>query len=136
MGKKIEVPVGSQFGYWTVTGEPVKVRNRPFFLFFFVCGKEKLISAVTLRNGSSKSCGCMRSEILKEKFQTVDFNTYPMRPGLQFGNWTVIGRAVLKNKRHYSHCRCVCGTERDVLNINLRSGRSASCGCRVKKQPE
>lgn len=27
------------------------------------------------------------------------------------------------------HCRCDCGNEVDVLSINLRAGKSQSCGC-------
>lgn len=31
------------------------------------CGKEKILSSVRLINGNTKSCGCLRSEIQKEK---------------------------------------------------------------------
>ena len=27
------------------------------------------------------------------------------------------------------HCRCDCGREVDVLSINLRAGKTRSCGC-------
>lgn len=32
------------------------------------------------------------------------------------------------------HCICDCGTERAVLGNDLRSGKSASCGCTIDKQ--
>ena len=52
-----------------------------------------------------------------------------------FGRWTVIN---ITNKRTSSqgiiwHCRCECGTERDVDGYLLRSGQSKSCGCLQKE---
>ena len=48
--------------------------------------------------------------------------------GRTFGYWTV-----LKKIGRYSGtrvlCRCVCGTEKEVLKANLLNGRSRSCGC-------
>lgn len=51
-------------------------------------------------------------------------------PGDVVGRWTVIGKA--PSDRHgyvRMHCRCACGTERDVLAFTLRNGSSSSCGC-------
>jgi hypothetical protein len=47
--------------------------------------------------------------------------------GQQFGLWKVLNRA---SSTHY-HCRCECGTERNVAQQNLRSGASRSCGARA-----
>ena len=54
--------------------------------------------------------------------------------GMQFGRWTVLYRAddyICRNgkKRVMWHCRCVCGTERDVDAHSLKRGLSKSCGC-------
>lgn len=45
--------------------------------------------------------------------------------GEQFGRWTVIECI----NQFDCKCRCICGTERHVIPINLTSGRSRSCGC-------
>lgn len=42
----------------------------------------------------------------------------------KFGKWTA-----LKDKGSKYLCRCDCGTERDVLKVNLIKGTSKSCGC-------
>jgi hypothetical protein len=42
----------------------------------------------------------------------------------QFGKWTVI----LRSGTRWT-CICECGTARDVLHRDLKSGRSRSCGC-------
>lgn len=54
--------------------------------------------------------------------------------GKRFGRWTVIGEAephvTPKGfKRTFWHCKCDCGTERDVSGCSLRNGDSKSCGC-------
>lgn len=53
--------------------------------------------------------------------------------GRRFGYWTVIS-FTRRNKTgmHYWLCRCDCGTERDVLSAQLRTGGSKSCGCLQK----
>lgn len=59
--------------------------------------------------------------------------------GMRFGRWLVISaatsrfyrdksKASLVERKHW-HCRCDCGTERDVSELNLKNGRSAGCGC-------
>ena len=55
--------------------------------------------------------------------------------GQRFGRWTVIN---ITDKRTSSrgiiwHCKCDCGTEKDVDGYLLRSGQSKSCGCLQKE---
>ena len=50
--------------------------------------------------------------------------------GQRFGAWTVIGFAGANgNGQTCWHCRCDCGTERDVVAQTLREGLTKSCGC-------
>lgn len=44
----------------------------------------------------------------------------------KFGLWTVLYKAP---KNNYWHCKCECGTEKDVFMGSLKSGQSKSCGC-------
>lgn len=54
--------------------------------------------------------------------------------GKKFGNWTVLGPAVVTNKRHPKwNCLCKCGTRRPVFAQSLRSGASKGCGCTVAR---
>ena len=50
----------------------------------------------------------------------------------RFGAWTVIERAPNKNNLVYWHCKCDCGTERDVRSASLIAGLSTNCGCQRK----
>ena len=56
--------------------------------------------------------------------------------GQQFGEWTVLFKSnkKMKNRSTYWHCRCSCGTEKDVNGANLRNGASTNCGCKRKGQ--
>lgn len=46
--------------------------------------------------------------------------------GKKFGKWTVIRRS---NRKGYWFCRCECGTEKDVAQSSLTTGKTKCCGC-------
>lgn len=55
--------------------------------------------------------------------------------GQKFGRWTALYKCdYKKGKDTLWHCRCDCGTERDVRTKQLRNGRSKSCGCYAREQ--
>jgi hypothetical protein len=79
------------------------------------CGNEKIVSTSTLNSGSTKSCGCIKSENLI---------------GKRFGKLTVIGRAENDKHKHIGWiCKCECGNEKIVSTSSLNSGSTKSCGC-------
>ena len=52
----------------------------------------------------------------------------------KFGKWLVLEKAARKKgERIKWKCQCDCGTIKDVSGTALRSGKSQSCGCRVKE---
>lgn len=56
MGSK----VGLTYGHWTITGEAERISGDLRYPCECRCGTRRLVSAITLRNGSSTSCGCLR----------------------------------------------------------------------------
>lgn len=61
--------IGKKFSKLTVVKE-VETRNgRRYFLCKCDCGKEKEIMMTHLNNGSTKSCGCILKEFIKEKLK-------------------------------------------------------------------
>ena len=51
--------------------------------------------------------------------------------GQRFGRLTVIERAENPNDRHTKWlCRCDCGENYVAYGINLKAGRTTSCGCK------
>ena len=91
------------------------------------CGNETIVRGTSLRNGHTRSCGCVHSEAA----MGIGLDDIT---GQKFGRWTVLyenGR--LKEPRGRLvplwHCRCDCGEERDLRAGTLKSGLSLSCGC-------
>jgi hypothetical protein len=64
--KTISIPTGSEFDRWTTIGELYYAHHYKqrslFVLCRCVCGTERPVLAYTLRNGTSRSCGCIISE--------------------------------------------------------------------------
>ena len=60
---------GKKIGRWTVTSEFVKKNKKTVhWLCVCDCGNKKYVWTVSLRNGDSLSCGCLRKEINKDRF--------------------------------------------------------------------
>ena len=65
MGKLMRkpLPVGSKFGRWTTIAETFVVGGRKLYVRCRCeCGNEAEPAVCTLRNGRSRSCGCIRAE--------------------------------------------------------------------------
>lgn len=61
--------------------------------------------------------------------------TFDDLTGKTFGNWTVLGKGSVRNKKTYWTCRCSCEkhTIRDVYGYSLKRGASTSCDCLKRK---
>lgn len=61
MSKKKEKTsiIGTVYGYWTVMGEFTQ-NNTPYFQCRCKCGIERAVAAISLRNGHSTNCGCVK----------------------------------------------------------------------------
>lgn len=53
--------LGQKFGKLTVIGESAKTNREARWLCLCECGKEKSILSSTLKNGNTRSCGCLRN---------------------------------------------------------------------------
>ncbi len=84
------------------------------------CGNECDVAASSLKNGHTKSCGCLRHEDLT---------------GQRFGSLTAI-RPTEKRRRGAVVwvCLCDCGNECEVGADLLKQGCTKSCGCQSKKR--
>lgn len=56
--------------------------------------------------------------------------------GALYGRWTVIDNTPYAPGRRERACRvrCTCGNEKTLRASNLRSGKSTSCGCKVRER--
>jgi len=87
------------------------------------CGNSCDVFAASLRNGHSKSCGCLHRE-KTSKGNTID------RRGQRFGRLVVVeqaGRTLSGEVRWL--CKCDCGGTTTPSGTALRRQESKSCGC-------
>lgn len=91
------------------------------------CGNIKIVSSSALRskNHSTKSCGCLKREMLRK-------NLFIDLTGQIFNRLKVIeldeNRSSSKNGTWWI-CECICENIVSVKSPSLRNGRTQSCGC-------
>ena len=94
------------------------------------CGKTYTVLGCSLKNGNTRSCGCLNVESARKRKAFHDVS------GQKFGRLT----AISESGRNISgvitwHCHCECGNDSHVSIHALMSGHTRSCGCLAKIKP-
>ena len=125
---KVKNMIDQKFGRLTVIERRgSNKRGDALWLCKCDCGNEIIVKGSNLRNGTTKSCGCLHKEKASEL-------TYKNIIGQKFCRLTVIEEKG-KNK-HGSYmwlCQCDCGNKIIIDGASLRSGHTKSCGCLQKE---
>lgn len=120
--KKIDL-TGNVYGRLTVIaddGSRTKT-GRVLWLCECSCGNKVHIQSQNLKNGRTKSCGCLNEEKKRERYKDLS-NT-------ETDNFKIIDKAYSKNQRVWWNCICKhCGAS-VILNSNLIDHQT-SCGCK------
>lgn len=116
---------GKKFGKLTVIHREDNKNGKPMWLCQCECGNRKIIAGSHLREGVTKSCGCLYSE------SALNIS------GNKFGKLTA-KKPVGKNKKGQIIwlCKCDCGKMCEIPSSSLVSGNSKSCGCSRRKNGE
>lgn len=125
---------GQKFGRLLVLEEaqkPEGVKGREtYWKCLCDCGNIKIVRGVNLRNGHTKSCGCLQ----KEKTSNMRKRDITNQ---RFGHLVALYPNGLDDNQHYLwHCKCDCGKECDVNISNLTGGLVKSCGCQWHNSAE
>ena len=121
-----------KFGKLTVlkrTEKPahIKTGREAYWLCQCDCGNQIVVRGVNLRNGNTKSCGCLQKE------KTSQLRKKQLK-GQRFGKLLVIEEAGRTNDgRVLWKCQCDCGKNIEVITSNLTGGKTTSCGCNRQK---
>lgn len=94
------------------------------------CGNKVNVIGIAIKNRTTKSCGCLQRERIREK-NINDTNTSDLT-GQRFGKLVVIGFSKSEKRQRFWKCRCDCGNTHEVSTAKLRSGEVISCGCKRK----
>lgn len=121
--------VGLTFGKWKVLKvDKSKPRN---YICRCECGTIKSVFSGSLKQGTSKNCGCLRIQNSKEKSKENAKNHI----GEKYGKLVILSYELRQNGYYYQ-CKCDCGNEIIVSGKNLFSGATISCGCANSKANE
>ena len=115
---------GQRFGKLVVT--EYLGGNGCNYLCICDCGGSSKPSAANLRDGESKSCGCMRGQPGCPKRHLVQL-------GQRFGKLVVVGTLPNRHTSKVYLCVCDCGNQCAAKTGHLRAGSKKSCGCLVKE---
>lgn len=134
MGRLIDL-TGKKFGRLTVLerDNSIDTKKGAFWICKCSCGNKKSISSRALREGVTKSCGCLNKEIIS---MPKDLS---YMVGKRFGRLTIIKRVENHitpsgQKKVMWLCQCDCGNKTTVSSQDLKSGHTKSCGCLPTKQ--
>ena len=130
MGRPVEDLTGQKFGRLTVIerdmGKPRGQGKSAYWICQCQCGNIKSVRTDKLRNGDTRSCGCLQQET-RGKVNLINLT------GHQFGRLTVLERdfskPIGKSCPAYWICKCQCGNIVSVRSDHLRDKTTSSCGC-------
>lgn len=94
------------------------------------CGNEYFSIITNLKNGSTKSCGCLQEEnYINLKMDA--YNKAKENIGLKFGRLEIInvGDTQESDGSFLYHCLCDCGNFHTATITNMKRGQVKSCGC-------
>lgn len=134
MSKVIDL-TGQKFNHWTVL-ERAKNNHKGQAMWKCQCDCEertiKEVESYSLRSGASKSCGCLQ----RKKASETNFKDIK---GQKFGHLTVLELAGKdKHRKLLWKCQCDCEAQTIITTrgVDLRSGKTFSCGCISSKGEE
>jgi hypothetical protein len=115
---------GEKFNRLTVLSEAPKLAGNPRrrVTAQCECGTIKDYAMGQIRNGYTKSCGCIKSEPSPCRADVT---------GLKFGRLTILSDAPHRegNANRRIVAKCECGSTGEYFLMALKSGETKSCGC-------
>lgn len=119
---------GLVFNRWTVLDRDYeKKAKNTYWICQCECGVIKSIIGLSLKKGTSKSCGCLIKD-------SKPSNVFIKLKNIKFGKLKVLNNYIRKGKKDtlYWECICECGNYLFVETYSLTSGHTKSCGCLKK----
>lgn len=128
MSKKLNL-INQKFGKLLVIKELPSQNGRSYWECLCDCGNIINVIGKNLKNGNTKSCGCLQKE-KASKLNSKDLTNK------RFGKLLVVKKAQNNKKEIFWDCVCDCGSNISVSTHNLTSGNTQSCGCIKSKGEE
>ena len=141
--------VGKRFGRLTAIRPTGEVKSESMVWECLCdCGNTAFVIQRSLKSGSTKSCGCLRSERGRARAAGLNLTQIPRKKpkpalrngkdlsGQRFGKLTVI-QPTEERKRHRViwECKCDCGNTVKFSAVQLTTIKNISCGCERVQNP-
>ena len=132
------INIGDRFGRLVVKyrdHEPHTEEGVVYWMCQCDCGKEVAVKTKSLKNGNTRSCGCLNDEVRRERIVKWNEEHAPEMVGRTSGWLTVIRPATDKETIGrpkgigYWYCECRCGNHHIVGTSDFNVGKVQSCGC-------
>jgi hypothetical protein len=126
--------IGDKYARLTIIAKPFIQKHASYVDCRCVCGTKRTIRVRHLKTGKTRSCGCLRKEVVGRGAKEL----YPIRIGDKYGKLTILEKGwryftdVNGRNCRVEICRCLCdcGTIKEgVMKHNIIHGKSLSCGC-------
>lgn len=126
--------LGKTFNRLTVIESAPSKNKKTYWKCKCICGNEVIVRADQLKDGNTKSCGCLNTETRAALGKTHIQDIKQQR----FGKLTAIRRIenLPSGKGYYWECICDCGNIVQVPIADLKSGNTTSCGCQKESLGE
>ena len=113
---------GARYGRLTLVRLAERLENGNKWLCRCDCGRETVANVAAVRQGSIRSCGCIKTEMLQTR--------YRHKPGERYGRLTLVEPRGLDSRQLALWlCRCDCGAEKISPISFVKRGKVRSCGC-------
>lgn len=115
--------LGEKYGLLTVIEEAEQIGGRTAWKCQCECGKEITVITKSLRNGNTKSCGCLHKKAISKDIRNQRFGRLlALEPTEERRNGGVVWK-----------CLCDCGNIHYATAPLLNQGKVRSCGCLQKE---
>ncbi len=118
--------IGSTFGKLTVVEKTGAAESGIVWGCVCECGNRIEVTTGRLTTGNNRSCGCYKSETLKEKHKKENDISHQ-----HFGYLSVTSSSEVFNGQRYWLCLCDCGQYTKATTGQLNAGHRTSCGCQT-----
>lgn len=124
MGKLVDL-TGKTYGRLTVKyRDTTKTGKSVYWVCQCECGNIKSVRGDRLKDGSTKSCGCLNNENIHRKQRNAKDIT-----NIRFGR--LIAKEYIRSDKRGAIwlCQCDCGNTCEAYVTDLTSGTKQSCNC-------
>ncbi|MFJ8457274.1 hypothetical protein [Bacillus paramycoides] len=98
------------------------------------CGNVTQVIGSQLRNGMTKSCGCIQKEKAAKSIQSLIKREFDDLTNIKYNRLTVLQFIETKHSHRIWECKCDCGKVVNVREQALKKGKTKSCGCYAREQ--